>query len=309
MPIDAGTIGIRPVTQERPTGRPEGVQRREDGGSAGTFRPQTNGALKTAIEDLAGTLSKISAQERFGINKMPSEIRDIVRNILQQSFSMQETLSQGIGSTIESQRFSMEQLSVFARMLSQIGALADKGFSMELSDETQTLLSQFKNLLVSSEGGTSLEPVLMSKAAFELIDSKNPEQLPQALYEILSQLAAQTQTLQMEQPQQEGMQFLKQLIQYFMPRPSTTNSSQKQQQPQTQQQTQQQGQTPQGRQTQQTPTQRFLQSLFKQYNESQPIKYEPPTQQNQQPQNQTQPQQNQQPQNQTLRLMMSFLHL
>ena len=202
MPMDAGAIGIRPVTQDRPTGRPEGVQRRDDGSSAGAFRPQTNVALKTAIEDLAGTLSKISSQERFGINKLPQEVGQIVKNILQQSFSMQETLAQGVGSTIESQRFSMEQLSVFARMLSQIGALADKGFSMELSDETQTLLSQFKNLLISTEGGSSLEPVLMSKAAFELIDAKTAEQLPQALYEILSQLAAQSQSMQMNQPNQ-----------------------------------------------------------------------------------------------------------
>ena len=113
---------------DRLTGRTDSVQRRDDGSSASSFKPQTNVALKTAIDDLAGTLSKISAQERFGFDKMPTEVRDIVKNILQQSFSMQETLAQGVGSTIESQRFSMEQLSVFARMLSQIGALADKGF-------------------------------------------------------------------------------------------------------------------------------------------------------------------------------------
>ena len=42
MPMDAGAIGIRPVTQDRPTGRTDGVQRRDDGSSAGSFRPQTN---------------------------------------------------------------------------------------------------------------------------------------------------------------------------------------------------------------------------------------------------------------------------
>ena len=286
MPMDAGAIGIRPVTPQRPTGDVEGVQRRDDGSSSGGFRPQTNVALKTAIEDLSGTLSKISMQEKFGINKMPKDIGDIVKNILQQSFSMNETLTQGIGSTIESQRFSMEQLSVFARMLSQIGALADKGFSMELSDQTKTLLNQFKNLLVSQEGGSSLEPVLMSKAAFELIDAKNAEQLPQALYEILAMLSMPT--AQVNQPQEsEGMQFLKQLVQYFMPRPSESEGE-----------GQQQGQTQQGQKQNQSPTQRFLNSMFKQFGQqlTQQPQQNSQTQQNQ-PQQNSQTQQNQPQQN------------
>ena len=166
MPLNAGNIGIRPVAQQSPTGGVDGVQRRDDGSSSGGgFKPQTNVALKTAIEDLAGTLSKISSQEKFGISKLQQDVGEVVKNILQQSFSVEETLSQGVGSTIESQRFAMEQLSTFARMLSQIGALADKGFSMELSDETQLLLSQLKNSIVTSEGGSALEPVLLSKTA------------------------------------------------------------------------------------------------------------------------------------------------
>ena len=275
MPMDAGAIGIRPITQQRPTGSPEGVQRREDGSSSGSgFRPQTNVALKTAIEDLAGTLSKISAHEKFGIERMPKEVGQIVKNILQQSFSMDATLSQGIGSTIESQRFSMEQLSVFARMLSQIGALADKGFSMELSDQTQTLLTNFKNLLVSQEGGNALEPVLMSKAAFELIDAKDAEQLPQALYEILAQLTQNT-TMPVNQPQSsESMQFLKQLVQYFMPRPSSSESS-------TQGQTQQGQQGQQTQQQQQSPTQQFLQSMFRQLGDKIRPQTQPQTSQSQ----------------------------
>ncbi len=286
MPMDAGAIGIRPITQQRPTGGTDSVQRREDGSSSGGFKPQTNVALKTAVDDMAGILSKISAQEKLGMEKMPREVGEIVKNILQQSFSMEATLSQGIGSTIESQRFSMEQLSVFARMLSQIGALADKGFSMELSDQTQALLTNFKNLLVSEEGGNALEPVLMSKAAFELIDSKNAEQLPQALYEILAQLA-QSSAMPINQPEpSEGMQFLKQLVQYFMPRPSSEESAQgqpgQQNQPQAQQQPQQN----------QSPTQQFLKSMFKQLGENLAGKQSQNTQNQSPAQNQTSQSQN-----------------
>ncbi|MBQ9442612.1 MAG: hypothetical protein IJU55_06380, partial [Selenomonadaceae bacterium] len=314
MPIDAGAIGIRPVTQQRPTGGVDSVQRRDDGSSSGGgFRPQTNVALKTAIEDLSNALSKISSQEKFGINKLPQEVGDIVRNILQQSFSMEETLSQGIGSTIESQRFSMEQLTVFSRMLLQIGALADKGFSMQLSDETQLLLSKFKDLLVAQEGGNSLEPVLLSKAAFELIDSKTAEQLPQALYEILAQLA-QVPTMQNNQPQQqsEGMQFLNKLIKFFMPRPSTSDKStakgetQQSRQEQTQhgQSQQQSARTGQPQQWQQamrqSATQQFLQSMFRQLggNKSGNVPQGQQPAQNNQTQNfSQQPAQNNQPQN------------
>ena len=302
MPINAGAIGIQPVQPQRPTSETEGIQRRDDGTSGG-FRPQTTVSLKTAIEDLAGTLSKISSQEKFSFNKLPADVGQVVRNILQQSFSIDATLSQGIGSTIESQRFSNDQLMILARMLSQIGALAERGFSMELSDETKTLLSQFKNLIVSESGGKFLEPVLMSKSAFELIDSKNPEQLPQALYEILAQLA-QPANLTVNQPQQsEGMNFLNQLVKFFMPRPSTEESAaQNQNQQQTQQQQTQQRPTP-------TPTQRLLNSMYRQLDD--PYATNLPKQQaaaqnrnaqaqqffqNSQTQNQ-QPAQNQQPQN------------
>ncbi len=224
MPINAGAVGIQPVAPQRQTGAPESIQRRDGGASSG-FQMQTNVALKTAIEDLAATLSKISSQEKYGVDKLPTDIGQLVRNILRQSLSMNETLMQGIGSTIESQRFSTDQLSILARMLSQIGALAEKGFSMELSDETKTLLTQFKNLIVSENGGSALEPVLMTKSAFELVDSKNAEDLPRALYEILAQLS-QSPSMPITQPNQsEGMQFLKQLVQYFMPRPSAEESS------------------------------------------------------------------------------------
>ena len=129
MPIDGSAgVGIRPVDQPQRTRTSEGVQRREEGGSSGGFKPQTNVALKTAIDDMASVLSKISTSEKLGMEKLPSEVSQVVKNILQQAFSMESTLSQGIGSTLESQRFSMEQLSVFARMLTQIGALAEKGF-------------------------------------------------------------------------------------------------------------------------------------------------------------------------------------
>ena len=81
------TTGIRPIDRRQPTDDVSRVRRREEGTSS-AFRPQTNVALKTAIQDLAGTLSKISSEEKTGIEKMPKEIGDVVKNILRQALSM-----------------------------------------------------------------------------------------------------------------------------------------------------------------------------------------------------------------------------
>ncbi|MBQ7199493.1 MAG: hypothetical protein IJS29_09540, partial [Selenomonadaceae bacterium] len=299
MPINANAVGIRPVAPERPLRESEGIQRRDEGVVSG-FRPQTNVALRTAISDLAGTLERIATSEKAGINKMPSEVGQIIRNILEQSLSLQETLGKGIGSTIESQRFSMEQLSTFGRMLFQLGSLSDRGFSMKISPETQSLLSQFKNLIVSQEGGNALEPVLLSKSAFELLDSKIPEQLPQAMYEILSQLSQPLANINWNQPSDESdiMSFLNKLVKFFMPRPASDNrpaTPQQQPQPQPQQNFQQPF-------NQNQPQNNFQQPLNQgqpQQNFQQPMNQNQPQNNFQQPMNQGQPQQNfQQPFNQ-----------
>ncbi|MBQ7454145.1 MAG: hypothetical protein IJS69_03735, partial [Selenomonadaceae bacterium] len=249
------TTGIRPIDRRQMPGGPETI-RRQDDGSGSAFRPQTNVSLKTAIQDMAATLGKISSEEKFGIQKLPQEVGDVVKNILRQSLSVEATLARGIGSTVESQRFSADQLMLFSRMLSQVGMLVEKGYSMELSDETQTLLSNLKSAVVSQEGGENFEPVLMSKASFELVDAKTAEQLPQALYEVLSQLAQiPAATQQQPQAQSDGMQFLIQLVKFFMPRPGVDVPAEEQPPPQ-------QGQLPH-----QPPsaTQRFLNSMFRNF--------------------------------------------
>ncbi|MBQ7475967.1 MAG: hypothetical protein IJT06_01060, partial [Selenomonadaceae bacterium] len=304
MPINTNMVGIRPVTTERPTREPDSIQRRDEGAVSG-FRPQTNVALRTAINDLAGTLGRIATSERFGINKVPSEVSQIIKNILEQSLSLQETIGKGIGSTIESQRFSMDQLSTFGRMLFQLGSLSDRGFLMRISPETQVLLSQLKNLVVSTEGGNALEPVLMSKAAFELLDSKNPEQLPKALYEILSQLSKPFTTTQFfNQPQEDPgiMDFLNKFVKFFMPRPAADNPQHFRQHPQPQQQPQQNFQQPLN---QQMPNQNFRQPMNQQMpnqNFRQPMNQQTPNQNFQQPMNQQMPNQQyqQQPMNQQM---------
>ena len=247
MPMEASmNIGIRPVDRPQSTGGVDGVSRREDGGgSSAAFSPKTNVSIKNAVDDMAGILSKIASNQTEAVDKMPEELQKVIQNVLKQAFSLEETMGQGLGSTLESQRFSMDQLTALSRMLSQLGNMAEKGMPVEVSDEMRALLTNLK-AMVSSESGSSLEPVLLTKAAFELLDKKTFAELPKEVQELLLALQPQGQAVAMNTGNGNAMEFLKQLVQYFMPRPAagTGQAVQQQEQPQQAQQgTAQQGQT------------------------------------------------------------------
>ena len=217
-------VGIRPVERPQAPSAGEGVGRRGDGGgSSAAFSPKTNVAIQNAVDDMAGILSKIASNQTDAVEKMPADLQKLIQNVMKQAFSLEETLAQGLGSTLESQRFSMEQLSSFSRMLTQMGKLMDRGMTMEVSDTMQALLTNLKNL-ASAEQGAALEPVLLTKAAFELLDGKPFAELPRDVQQLL--LTMQPQGMVQPLPAGEGSatNFLKQLVQYFMPRPTGDGS-------------------------------------------------------------------------------------
>ena len=88
MPINAGAIGIQPVQPQRPTGETEGIQRRQDS-TAGGFRPQTQVSLKTAITDLAATLSKISSNEKFGFTPLHRKTFEPYKSSLRKNIQLE----------------------------------------------------------------------------------------------------------------------------------------------------------------------------------------------------------------------------
>ncbi len=220
MPVESTSIGIRPVSQPQRTEGTESVKSRGQVGSATSgFSPQTNVSIQNAVSDMAGVLSKIAGAETEAIEKMPQELQQVIDNVLQQAFSMDETLSQGLGSSVESQRFSLDQLSTMARMLSQLGHMADKGQTVDISSDMQALLTNLK-ATVTETGGSTFEPVLMAKAAFELLDNNAPENLSPELQQLLQELQPMGQTLVMQPAEKsEPMAFLRQLVEYMMPRP------------------------------------------------------------------------------------------
>ena len=209
---------LQRVQRPQTTGSADAVTRRGDGASSSPFTKETNVSIRNSIADLSSVLGKISQGQEDSVEVLPDHLQKVIRNVMESSFLLSATLEEGLGSTTESQRFSLEQLGTLSRMLTQLGTLAEKGVEVsDFSESMQTLLRNLKSLLTAQEGGSSLEPALLNKLSFQLLDTKALEDLPAALQQAL--------TLLVQVQPQEGageassFDFLKSLVQYFMPRP------------------------------------------------------------------------------------------
>ena len=209
---------LQRVQRPQTTGSADAVTRRGDGASSSPFTKETNVSIRNSIADLSSVLGKISQSQEDSVEVLPDHLQKVIRNVMESSFSLSATLEEGLGSTTESQRFSLEQLGTLSRMLTQLGTLAEKGVEVsDFSESMQTLLRNLKSLLTAQEDGSSLEPALLNKLSFQLLDAKTLEDLPAALQQALTLLAQ-------VQPQEgageaSSFDFLKSLVQYFMPRP------------------------------------------------------------------------------------------
>lgn len=211
------------ISQGRMT---EGVQSRgEQGDSSAAFSQRTNVSLETAIDHMADVLSKISGRQQTNVQQMPQELKEVIQNMMRQSFSLETTLGQGLGSTAASQRFSTDQLTTLARMLNQLGTMAEKGSAPQIGDDLAALLTGLKSALAKEAGGT-FEPIMLTKAAFQLLDTGNAELLPKELQVFLTQLNAQgsAQTALSGNAGSTPLSFLNQLVQLLMPREMASSS-------------------------------------------------------------------------------------
>ena len=208
---------LQRIQRPQTTGSTDAVTRRGDGASSSPFAKETNVSIRNSIADLSSVLGRISQGQEDSVEVLPDHLQKVIRNVMESAFSLSATLEEGLGSTTESQRFSLEQLGTLSRMLTQLGALAEKGVQVsDFSESMQTLLRNLKSLLTAQEGGNSLEPALLNKLSFQLLDAKALEDLPAALQQALTVLA-QTQP-QQGASETSSFDFLKSLVQYFMPR-------------------------------------------------------------------------------------------
>lgn len=203
----------------------EGVQSRGDqGNSSATFSQRTNVTIDTAIDHMADILSKVSGRQQTNVQQMPQELKEVIQNMIRQSFSIETTLGQGLGSTAASQRFSTDQLTTLARMLNQLGSMAEtEGSIPRVSDDLAALLTGLKTALAKESGGT-FEPIMLTKAAFQLLDTGNAELLPKELQEFLTQLNVASGSP--SGTTSSSLTFLNQLVQLLMPRGTENNTQQ-----------------------------------------------------------------------------------
>lgn len=219
MPVEntAMNIGVRPAGSTPKAGSTDGVNRRGEGtASTDAFSPKTNVSIKNAIGDMAGVLAKIADNQTEATDKMPEVIQKLIQNVMKGSLSLTETMAEGLGSTLESQRFSMDQLGNIARMLAVLGTLSEKEGLTGVSENMAALLSNLK--LALTKDSASLEPALIAKNAFELLDGKEETALPKELREMLTSLGTKDSSLGTLVANSETTRLVKQLVDFLMPR-------------------------------------------------------------------------------------------
>ncbi len=216
MPIETGNVTtIRPAGPSSRTEGPGSANAASGASEASGFSPRTDVLIRGAVSDMAGVLSKITQNQTEAVEQMPQELQKVVENMLQQAFSVDETLAQGLGSTLESQRFTIDQLSTLSRMLGQMAALSDAGGEASADETMQALLTGLKSLL--SDSGRGAEPVLLTKAAFELLDNQEVSNLPKGIQDLLTVLSSQGGETGAGMSAGEPMQLLVKLVRSFMP--------------------------------------------------------------------------------------------
>ncbi|WP_294522754.1 hypothetical protein [uncultured Anaerovibrio sp.] len=203
--------------------------KRDGGGSAGSaFSPRTDVSIKNSIDNMAGILSKISSHQSEAENAIPSQLKEIINNIMRSAFSLEGTVGEGVGSSLASQKFSVEQLNTLSRMLHHLGYLSDQGSLGELSEDLQVVFDNIK-LAIGKE--SNIEPVNLNKLAFQLIQNEDNPQAVKQIEELLSQLASLTVSqpgATAAQPS-EGFALLNKLVDAFFPKSMFTGGTEQSQ--------------------------------------------------------------------------------
>ena len=219
------TPSVQPAERTQETKGDKLSVKRDGGGSAGSaFSPRTDVNIKNSIDNMAGVLSKISTHHSEAENAIPSELKNIIQNIMRNAFTLEGTVGEGVGSSLASQRFSVEQLNTLGRIMSQLGQMADQG---KLGDFSEGLQTVFDNLKAVLGNNSSMEPVNINKLAFQLMQLPEGEEMPRQLEQLLAQLAAVTnpQPAQGAQQTTEGLDILNKLVDAFFPKSAFTGDT------------------------------------------------------------------------------------
>ncbi|WP_196594295.1 hypothetical protein [Pectinatus sottacetonis] len=214
--INAANPTQKPTTSE-PVDKSNSTQETIDTSSG--FRPQTDVSIRSAITDLSKILSEITSTQNNNIEDLPPEIQKLIQDILQNSFSLDKTLSQGLSDTIQAKRYAFDELALLGKFLTQLGDLIENNNFNGLPADIKTLLSNFRSLI--SEDPQMPNTVDLLKTSFNLLNGKTVKDLPPALKNLLSSTPSDNQEL--SSPLNKNMQTLKNLLEtLFKQNPHTT---------------------------------------------------------------------------------------
>ena len=182
----------------------------KDGSSSSAFAKQTDVKFTNSVDNMSAVLDKI-ANSRLGTEAvLPKQLQEMINNVVRNAFSLENSLGEGLGSAMASERYSAEQLTILGRIFQQLGNQAEAnavsasqltgvqagGSAMagELTEALQLMMANIKNIIGESalSGNTGdLELVQLNKLAFQLLNSGNAEGVPDDLARLLQLLSGQ----------------------------------------------------------------------------------------------------------------------
>ena len=219
----------------------------KDGGSSSAFAKQTDVKFTNSVDNMSAVLDKI-ANSRLGTEAvLPKQLQEMINNVVRNAFSLENSLGEGLGSAMASERYSAEQLTILGRIFQQLGNQAEANavsasqltgmqaggsvMAGELTDVLQLVMANIKNIIGESalSGNTGdLELVQLNKLAFQLLNSGNAEGVPEDLARLLQQLSGQMAAGQAGIASSQGNEdsgILKQLVDVLFPKPLSGNAA------------------------------------------------------------------------------------
>lgn len=207
--VNAGNIGQ--VSQSNPTIKSN--PRIVTNDSYSPFQPETHVDLENSLKSMLGTLEKTALGKSIQTEGLPQEVQKMVETLLRNAFSLENSLSQGLSDVLQSQRFTLDQLKLLSKFLDQVGVLLENNKIDTLPDALKLLLGNVDMAL--GEDGKLLEGMQLNKLAYQLLEGKSITDLPEALQFLLLQNTGSLPAS--HAPQSAEANFLKQLVQFFMP--------------------------------------------------------------------------------------------
>lgn len=218
MNTTVNTGNIAPVGQGNPTikSNPRVVTNE----SYTPFQPETQVELESSIKSMLSSLEKTVMGKGLPTQGLPEEVQKMVETLMKNAFSLDMSLSQGLSDVLQSQKFTIDQLNLLSKFLEQIGTLLENNDINKLPDSLKTLLGNMNLLL--GEDGKVFDGMVLNKLAFQLLEGKDIKDLPEVLQFLLMNNTSMPPS---SMPQSTELNFLKQLVQFFMPKPSTAEGA------------------------------------------------------------------------------------